>query len=242
MEKQNVLDKLNKVDIQKPSDIILRQIRELISSGMLRPGDMLPSERELSERFGVGRSHVREAIKKLEFYGILKTKPQSGTFVASLGVKALEGIIKNVIDLEKDDFNSLLDTRSLLEIHAARLTAKKGTDEEIDDLVEAQEEFKREVENGKSGLDFDLSIHLKIAEYSKNSVLRSLIALIIPDIIEFSKNLHTCKEGRYLVAMKEHEEIINAIKNRDADQAAKAMRTHLERTLEVTKKAYAENK
>lgn len=242
MEKQNVLNKLNKVDIQKPSDIILRQIRELISSGMLKPGDMLPSERELSERFGVGRSHVREAIKKLEFYGILKTKPQSGTFVASLGVKALEGIIKNVIDLEKDDFNSLLDTRSILEIHAARLTARKATDEEIDDLIKAQEEFRKEVENGKSGLDFDISMHLKIAEYSKNSVLRSLIALIIPDIIKFSKNLHTCKEGRYLVAKKEHEEIINAIKNRDADKAAQAMRNHLERTLEVTKKAYAESK
>lgn len=239
MKKDSVLEHLTEITIEKPSDIILNQIKNLISSGVLKPGDALPSEREISSRFGVGRGHVREAIKKLEFYGILKTIPQHGTFVSSLGVKALEGIISNVINLEKDDFNSLLETRSLLEIHAARLTAKNATDKEVADLIKAQKDFQDEVNAGNSGLDYDLSIHLKIAEYCNNSVLRSLIALIIPDIVSYSKSLNTCSEGRYTIALKEHEDILNAIVARDPNGAAGAMKKHLNRTLDVISEAYA---
>ena len=79
---KDVLSNFTEIEVEKPVDKIIRQIRELISSGQLRPGDKLPSERQLSERFGLGRTNVRDAIHKLEFYGILKTLPQSGTFVA----------------------------------------------------------------------------------------------------------------------------------------------------------------
>jgi len=237
-KKKSVLDYCHEIEIQKPSDIILEQLKSLVASGVLKPGDILPSERELSIRFGVGRGHVREAIKKLEFYGILKTLPQNGTYVASLGVKSLEGIISNVLNLEKQDFKSLLETRSLLEIQAARFTALRISDDEIQVLEKAQTEFRAEVESGKSGLDYDLAFHLKIAAYCQNSVLRSLIALITPDIVKFSKNLDTCSEGRFYKALEEHELILEAIRNKDENKAALAMENHLKRTLEVTQEAY----
>ena len=69
-----------------PADKIIKQIRNLITSGQLNPGDKLPSERKLAEKFGVGRTSVRDAIRKLEFYGILKTLPQSGTVVTGIGL------------------------------------------------------------------------------------------------------------------------------------------------------------
>ena len=87
-----MLHNFQEIRIESPVDKIIRQIRELITSGQLNPGDKLPPERKLAERLGVGRSNVRDAIKKLEFYGILKTVPQSGTIVAGMGITALETI------------------------------------------------------------------------------------------------------------------------------------------------------
>ena len=70
---------------------IISKIRDLINFKNLEPGDKLPSERMLAEKFGVSRGNLREAIQKLEFYGLLKSRPQSGTFVANIGVIALNG-------------------------------------------------------------------------------------------------------------------------------------------------------
>ena len=68
-----MLETLKKISISNPVDLIIQQIRSLISSGQINPGEKLPSERKLAEQFGVSRGQVREALGKLEFYGILKT-------------------------------------------------------------------------------------------------------------------------------------------------------------------------
>ncbi len=77
----------------------------------------------LSEKFGVSRSSVREAIQKLEYYGILKSIPQSGTFVANIGVIAMNGIIDDILELDDFNFKSLVETRILLELKTVRLAA-----------------------------------------------------------------------------------------------------------------------
>ena len=86
-----MLENFSEITVETPVDKIIRQIRSLITSGQLNSGDKLPPERKLAERLGVSRTHVRDAIRKLEFYGILKTLPQSGTVVAGIGITALEG-------------------------------------------------------------------------------------------------------------------------------------------------------
>lgn len=103
MEKQ-LLNNFKEIVIETPVDKIINQIKHLISTGQLQSGDRLPSERMLSQRLGVGRTQVRDAIKKLEFYGILKTLPQSGTVVAGFGVTALEGLISDVLQLQGAHF------------------------------------------------------------------------------------------------------------------------------------------
>ena len=224
---QAFIEHFRGIELKKPMDMIIQQIRELISSGVLKPGDRLPSERALVERFGVGRGHVREAIRRLEFYGILKTMPQSGTVVVNLGVKALEGLISNVLNLEKGDFDSLMETRGLLEVQAARLAAIRASESEIEELIRAHGEFRKQVEMKEPGLEEDLMFHLKIAECSRNSLLRSLLGLITPDVITFSRSLNTCRDGRFRVALNEHEAIVRAIQNRDPDRAGEAMAKHM---------------
>lgn len=223
----HLLEHFQEIDLKRPADVIIQQIRGLISTGVLKPGDRLPSERALVERFGVGRAQIREAIKRLEFYGILKTIPQSGTIVASLGVKALEGLISNVLELAREDFESLMETRGMLEIHAARLAAERASAAELQELQRAHQEFRRQAEREHPGLEEDLMFHLKIAECSRNSVLRSLISLITPDILTLSQNLDTCRDGRFRVALSEHEAVVRGITARDPERAAGAMAAHM---------------
>lgn len=222
------LDLFQEIEVEKPADLIIKQIRQLISSGRLKPGMRLPSERVLAERFGVGRGHIREALKKLEFYGILKTQPQKGTIVASLGVKALEGLISNILATDTTDFESLMEIRALLEVYAARLAAQRSDQSEIDEILSAFEEFRKKVELGHSALEEDHLFHLKIAEESKNPVLRSLIGLITPDIITMSRERQKTGEERLQTTLKEHEKILEGIRSRDPEQAAAAMSEHME--------------
>ena len=83
------IEVITKNDNQKIQNYIISEIRDHINNKNLEPGEKLPSERVLSEKLEVSRSNVREAIQKLEFYGLLFSKPQSGTFIANIGIVAL---------------------------------------------------------------------------------------------------------------------------------------------------------
>ncbi|MDR1226329.1 MAG: GntR family transcriptional regulator [Prevotellaceae bacterium] len=98
---EDILSSLQEVVVESPVDVITRQIQSLIADKRLQPGDKLPSERKLAERFGVGRTYVRDAIRKLEFYGVLRTHPQSGTVVSSLTYDDLKRIVNELLEAHK---------------------------------------------------------------------------------------------------------------------------------------------
>ena len=234
MANSNMLNNFQEIRIESPVDKIIRQIRELITSGQLNPGDKLPPERKLAERLGVGRSNVRDALKKLEFYGILKTLPQSGTIVAGMGISALEGLISDVLKIENSDFASLVETRVLLETESARLAASRRTDQDIEDIKMALDAYAEKAKAGQQAVEEDLMFHLKIAEASKNTVLKSLMLIITPDIINNFIKLDICKDGRVHHALDEHKIILEHIIKQEADQAAEAMRIHLKDVFEYS--------
>ena len=172
-----MLENLKKTEISSPVDFIIHQIRTLISSGELKPGERLPSERKLAEQLGKSRGQVREALSKLEFYGILKTVPQSGTVVTGIGIVALEGLITDVLKLEESDFHSLVETRVTLETRAAYLAAQRRSSDDIVVMANALEAYERKILNNQEAVEEDLMFHIKIAEASKNIVLKSLMML-----------------------------------------------------------------
>jgi len=225
--KKDLFNNFKEIVIEKPVDKIIQQIKELISSGELKPGDKLPSERTLSDLFGVGRTHVRDAIRKLEFYGILKTLPQSGTVVAGFGITALEGLITDVLQLEGRDFHALVETRVLLETHSAKLAASRRTNDDIISISNALTDYERAVDEGRDTVEYDLLFHLKIAEASKNSVLKSLMLIITPDILTYFKDNNVCGGNRPVSALEEHYKILEYVENKNADLAAAAMKEHL---------------
>jgi len=229
-----MLENFSEISVETPVDKIIRQIRNLITSGQVVAGDRLPPERKLAERLGVSRTLVRDAIRKLEFYGILKTLPQSGTIVSGMGITALEGLITDVLKIENSDFASLVETRVLLEVEATKLAVQRRTAEDIIDLENALKAYEQKVNKNEQAVEEDLMFHLKIAEASKNSVLKSLMLIITPDIINSFKELNICEDGRSNKALEEHQIILNHIINQDQEQAALAMKEHLKEVVDFS--------
>lgn len=231
----DVLDNLFEIEVESPVDKIVKQIRQLIVSGQLNPGDKLPSERRLSDKLGIGRTHVRDAIKKMEFFGILKTNPQSGTVVAGIDMSAMEGLLSNVLSLGENDFAHLVETRVLMEIFACRQAAMRRTYADIAVLESAIEKHKEVASQNQPGVNEDFQFHLKVAEASQNGVIKSLMLIIIPDILKIYRKLNVCGEGRFYRSYDEHKAILDCIINQDPDGAEKAMLLHLNDVIEFSK-------
>ncbi|TXF91301.1 FadR family transcriptional regulator [Neolewinella aurantiaca] len=222
-----MLDNFSEIKVESPVDMIIRQIRNLISSGQLSSGDRLPAERKMAERFGVSRNHVREALQKLEFYGILRTLPQSGTVVAGMGITALEGLITDVLQIEEHDFSSLVETRVTLEVKAAQLAAQRRTPEDIIAIQQALQSYEVKLRSGSPAVEEDLLFHLKVAEAGKNGVLKSLMLVITPDIINSYRKYNVCEGEVELKTLHEHEEILHYIRTQDTVGVGEAMQRHL---------------
>ena len=221
--KIEVLTKTDGLSIQKS---IIAKIRDLINQKNLEPGDKLPSERMLSEKFEVSRSNVREAIQKLEFYGLLKSIPQSGTFVANIGVIAMNGMIEDILRLEDPEFKSLVETRIMLELKTVRLAAIRRTDEDLEKIKDALDAYKAKVIDGKDAVQEDLLFHLAIAKASGNSTMNTFMLIITPEIITNFEKYHVCDKGLAQMGIKEHEEIFDAITKQNPQLAKAKMKEH----------------
>ena len=230
-----MLNNFSQIEIESPVDKIIRQIRDLITTGQLKPGDRLPPERKLSEKLGVGRTHLRDALKKLEFYGILKTHPQSGTVVAGMGLPALEGLITDMLGLRGNDFKSLVESRVILETNIAQLAAENRTEKDLHEIETALIAHRDRLKFDEHAVEEDLLFHLRIAEASKNSVLNSLMLIITPDIMQYFKKHNVCGEGRAEVAVKQHEKILEHIKNQDPIKVGESIKEHLRDISEYVK-------
>lgn len=221
-----------KLDIQSKTENfntqkrIIASIRELINFKNLEPGDKLPSERMLSEKFEVSRGNVRDAIQKLESYGLLESIPQSGTFIANIGVVAMNGMIEDILRLEDPDFKSLVETRILLELKTVRLAALRRTDEDLKQMKETLDNYKKKVKNGEDAVQEDLLFHLAIAKACGNSSMNTFMLMITPEIITNFEKYHVCDKRIDDKIINEHEEIFNAIKDRNPQLAKQKMKDH----------------
>ncbi len=220
------LDVVIKSENESIQDSIISQIRELINHKNLEPGDKLPSERMLSEKFGVTRGNIREAIQKLEYYGLLKSIPQSGTFVANIGVIAMNGMIDDILSLQEPDFKSLVETRILLELKTARLAALRRTEDDLIRIKQALDAFAEKVRMGEDAVQEDLLFHLAIAKASGNSTMNTFMLSITPEIITNFEKYHVCDEDQALKGIQEHTDIYNAIVDQNPKLAKEMMKIH----------------
>jgi len=205
---------------------IIAKIRELIEYKNLEPGDKLPSERVLSERFDVSRNNLRDAIQRLEFYGILQSIPQSGTFIANIGRTAMDGMLNDILNLDNPDFKSLVETRILLELKTVELAATRRSSEDLEMIRTTLNAFNKKVLNQEDALEEDLLFHLAIARSSKNNVLINFMLIITPEIIANFEKYSVCDELESSSRISEHENIYQAIENKDPERAKDMMKLH----------------
>ena len=213
-------------DNKEIQNLIISKVKELINYKNLEPGDKLPSERMLSEKFGVTRGNVRDAIQKLEFYGLLKSIPQSGTFVANIGVVAMNGMIDDILRLESPDFKSLVETRILLELKTVRLAALRRSKDDLKRIKAALDAYEVKALSGEDAVQEDLLFHLAIAKASGNTTMNIFMLTITPQIIIDFEKYHVCDKDQAVKAIKEHQDIYEAIKKQDPKLAKQKMKDH----------------
>ncbi|MGJ8761727.1 FadR family transcriptional regulator [Polaribacter sp. R2A056_3_33] len=204
---------------------VICMIRDLINSKNLERGDKLPSERIMSEKFDIKRNHIREAIRKLEFYGIIKSMSQSGT-ILNIGLTGFNGMVDEIISLNTPTFNELVETRISLELKTVSLAAQRRTETDLKRIKDTLNDFKAKITEGDDYLEEDLLFHLAIAKASKNNTMISLMLLITPPILATYDRKTVCEGDKLISEIKKHEDIYLAIESQDLELATDMMKQH----------------
>jgi GntR family transcriptional regulator, transcriptional repressor for pyruvate dehydrogenase complex len=204
---------------------IVAQIREELAGGLLKAGDQLPSERELSERFQVSRASVREAIRALESLGLVKIKSGDGTYVAS-SLETLLSPLASVILQQKDVLLDIFEARKIIEPEMAALAAARVNPEELEHMAAILEEQARQIADGGTGVEADSAFHSMLAQAAKNKVILKLNDSIVDSLHETrERSLQT--HGRRARSLLGHRKILEAIRAKDPTRARRAMLEHL---------------
>lgn len=213
-------------EIQQIQKQIIAQIKALINNKNYEPGDKLPSERMLAEKFEVTRSNIRDSIQTLEFYGLVKSIPQSGTFVADIGITALNGMIDDILNLPSPSFKELVEARIFLELKGVKLAALRRTEDDLIHLENALAAYSDKVIRGEDAVQEDLLFHLAIAKASGNPTLNTFMLKITPEIITNFEKHHVCDKDTAFNGIQEHKDILDAIRSMDTAEAKNAMKKH----------------
>lgn len=202
------------------------QIKRLITSGVLLPGQKLPSERALADLLGVSRPTTREVVRALEAMGVVASRHGSGTFVTDLSPEVLARPLTFVLDINRDALGDLFAVRVLLEAGAAEAAATLADDATLDRLDECVAQM-RGATDADTLLAPDLAFHRLVHEASGNALLLALMDGL-RTLTRASLLASAAWEEARTKAIEEHAAIVRALWARDAAQAGAAMRRHVE--------------
>jgi len=210
---------------------LVESLGERIRDGRLAAGDKLPTEAAFMAEFGVSRTVVREALSKLQASGLVETRHGVGTFVVGAGDAAAFRIdLQQLATLR--DVVAVLELRIGVESEAASLAARRRTEHNLQVMRAALDAFALAVEQGGDSVPADFQFHSEIARATQNEhfsrLLASLGSMIIPRArLDTGSDADEERLGYLRRVNAEHESILDAIANQDAEAARAAMRTHL---------------
>jgi GntR family transcriptional repressor for pyruvate dehydrogenase complex len=206
---------------------VAQQIQGLIVSGALKPGDLLPPERELAERFAVSRGSVRDAIRTLELVGLVVPRQGEGTVVAEVSADAVVMPIASILLRKRELIAELLDVRKMIEPALAARAALRATPEDVARLEDVLRRQREKTERGEPAVEEDSEFHYLVALAAKNSVVQSVLDVLMGLLRETrARSLQT--RGRPQRSLAGHRRVLEAIKRRDPEAAERAVRRHVE--------------
>jgi GntR family transcriptional repressor for pyruvate dehydrogenase complex len=219
--------------VTRVSDAVAAELEKRVLEGSLKPGDKLPSERDLAAELGVSRPSLREAIQKLVSKGMLTTRHGGGNFVTDRLEAHFVDPWKDMLSGHPLLHNDLLEFRQMLESQAASLAADRATDADIErlDNLYASLEAAYVGKDLASSIDADVAFHQAIAEAAHNVLIghltASLMRVIHGHVSNNLEHLHA-RPQRWEQLQAQHRAIWQAIREHKPEQAARAALDHIE--------------
>jgi GntR family transcriptional regulator, transcriptional repressor for pyruvate dehydrogenase complex len=206
---------------------IVQQIEDSILKGVLKPGDQLPAERELAQRFGVSRTAVREAVKALREKGLVEAYSGKGTFITNGTSQAIRQSLDLMIRIgQNEGALHLAEVRLILEPEIAALASRRIEDQLLATMREAVATMDRSLHDPDAYIEADLDFHLALAEAAGNPIILSLLDSIVGLLREQRMRIFAVNGGPER-GQFHHKRILAAVERHDPDAARELMRDHL---------------
>jgi DNA-binding FadR family transcriptional regulator len=222
----------SRVSVGRISEIIVDQIRLLMRQGQLKPGDRLPPERDLCERFGVSRVTVREALRMLESSGLVEIRvgARGGAFVTVPSSDRVGEGLADLLTLSVISAADVTEVRMILEAGIVPLVCERATEEDLAELEAICQRSEAALAAGDYSMDMSLAFHIRVAQATHNPAVVMLVESFRGPILMSLQQAHEAAPEMGGLGTREHEQFIEAVRRRDVDSASKIMREHLERT------------
>ena len=218
------------------SQRIERTLENAIREKKLAVGSKLPTEREMCESFGVSRTALREALRRLSARGLISIQKGSGMYVSDINIEDAIDTLNLYYDLkfDKNLLSQIIEVRSMFEPEIAMLAAVNRTNKDLQELSRNLLEFENcDPDNTQKEADLDNSFHLTITKATLNPILQITMEPIYSLLPRMRNYIYGNIDGEKIHTLKAHRSILEAIRKQDGERAQLIMREHLERTREI---------
>jgi GntR family transcriptional regulator, transcriptional repressor for pyruvate dehydrogenase complex len=221
----------NTIRNAKAPQQIISQIRKQIFEGLLLPGDKLPSESKLIEHFNVSKQTLREALRALEFVGLIEIRKgnKGGAYIAEMDSQITLELLANFLYFKKLSIHQLTEARMIVEPYAAGVAAASIENADIERLRNIIELTRKEYDSSDYShytINNDLEFHCVIVNSTKNPLL-ILIVDFIESLMSDKKTKIALNREMLTSVLEAHERILDAIVRRDSDRAKTEMYEHI---------------
>jgi GntR family transcriptional repressor for pyruvate dehydrogenase complex len=214
--------------VNRISQNIVEQIRETIISGRLKPGDRLPSEKDLSVEFGVSKASLREALRALEALGMLEVKQGmgGGAFVTEVDLETARNNMFNYIFFQNPSIGEFTQLRAFIEPPVAEIAALKWTPADLDYLEDNLNRTREKMDSVPFYYELDTKFHHRIAQISGNRLICFVIDSLKNAIVQIKLQLELDRDFSIQV-YKAHMRLFDALRKRDPELARAEMHRHI---------------
>lgn len=218
---------------QKLSDQVFDRLWAMVQSGELSPGDTMPSERALMERFGVGRPAVREALQSMANKGLISIshgeRSKVNKLTAGIAFDQVDDIAKLLLSTKPSNLENLKQFRKILEAGSVQIAANNCTANDIKELRTLVEVQRTKLGQEKAFIEADIAFHVAIAKMTNNPLIQAVTQAMLSWLSAYYKPvLHW--SGREDTTLLEHARIVDLLEENDVSGAVKLVGDHLSRS------------
>ncbi|MFN4172777.1 MAG: transcriptional regulator NanR [Pseudorhodobacter sp.] len=218
---------------QKLSDQVFDRLWHMIETGELSPGDALPSERALMDRFKVGRPAVREALQSMANKGLISIahgeRSRVNKVTADMAIDQIDDIAKLLLSCDPTTLDHLKQLRKLLEAGTMRLAAQRCTAADAADLRAISTTQRGMLDQDRAFIEADIAFHVRIAAITGNPLIQAVTQAMLTWLFNYYKPMLRWS-GREHTTMREHDHMVDLLEARDVDGAVALMLAHLNRS------------